>query len=300
MTLGAGAHPHRVSRPSLVQRVATTAGPPIRWLTRRAPTLVSKVFLHLHRSLVGDVEVPVSLGAFSMAVNPQDNCGGNLYYRGCYEPEQTQRFTELLRAVRPATFIDVGANIGYYTLLAASQGVPRVVAVEASPEIAAMLERNVALNRLSSRVHVVAAALADHDGTLTFWPNREDHNLGTGAVLRRPDLAGDECFEVRCHSGDSLFGDIAAGPVLMKLDVEGGELLVVEGMRGFLTRLRPTLAIEVHPVQLRLMGRTAEQLTAVLSDLGFALARLCDGREVSVSASASFGSDISWLIARPC
>ena len=232
--------------------------------------------------------------------------GGSSSARVSIEFLSVQRFFEkselaLVTAyLKPGmTAIDVGANIGYYTLLAATQGVPRVVAIEASPDIAATLERNVALNGLASRVAVVAAALADHDGALTFWPNREEHNFGTGAVLRRPDLGG-ESVEVRCHAGDSLFADITAGPVLMKLDVEGGELLVLQGMRKFLTRIHPTLAIEVHPVQLRSLGQSAEQLTEGLSALGFALTRLCDGREVSVSASDAFGLDIAWLIARPC
>jgi len=299
MTAVADAGGPGVSQPSLVQRFAAAVAPPIRWLTRRAPTVVSKLVLHLHRPLVGNTEIPVSMGALRILVNPQDNCGGSLYYGGCYEPEETQCFTRLLQEVRPSVFIDIGANIGYYTLLAAGRGVPRLVAVEASPRIAASLERTVALNALSSRIQVIAVALSDHAGTLTFWLNRQEHNFGTGSLIARPDLGESESVDVPCYSGDALFADIDTGRALVKLDVEGGELLVLHGMTKFLTRVRPTLAIEVHPLYLRSSGHSAEQLTKFLSDLGFTLARLSRGGEIALSGTESLGSDIFWLIARP-
>ena len=299
MTTAAGVGALGVSQRSLAQRFASAIGPPIRWLTRRAPTVVSKFFLHLHRPLVGDAELPVSIGALRILVSPQDNCGGSLYYSGSYEPEETACFTRLLQEVRPSVFIDIGANIGYYTLLAAGQGVPRAVAVEASPRIAASLQRNVALNGLSSRIKVIPAAISDRDGTLTFWLNRQEHNFGTGSLIPRPDLGECESIDVPCYSGDALFAHHAAGPTLVKIDVEGGEQFVLQGMARFLERVRPSLAIEVHPLQLRSFGHGAEQVTGFLSDRGFTLARLSDGREIELAATASLGSDIFWLIARP-
>jgi len=299
MTTAAGVGARGVSQRSLAQRFASAIGPPIRWLTRRAPTVVSKFFLHLHRPLVGDAELPVSIGALRILVSPQDNCGGSLYYSGCYEPEETRCFTRLLHEVRPSVFIDIGANIGYYTLLAASQGVPRLVAVEASPRIAASLQRNVVLNGLSSRVKIIPAAVSDREGTLTFWLNRQEHNFGTGSLIPRPDLGECESIDVPCFSGDALFADLAAGPALVKIDVEGGEQFVLQGMATFLERVRPSLAVEVHPVQLRSSGHSAEQVTGLLGDRGFTLARLSHGREIALSATESLGSDIFWLIARP-
>jgi|SRR5690349_15965347 len=283
----------------LLQRFAGAIAPPLRWVTRRAPSAVSKIVLHLHRPLVGDTEVPVSIGAFRILVNPQDNCGGSLYYGGCYEPEETACFTRVIDEVKPSVFIDIGANFGYYTLVAADRGVVRVVAVEASPRIAATLRRTVALNHLVPRVQVVAAALSDRDGTLTFWLNRQEHNFGTGSLLPRPDLGESESVEVPCHSGDALFAHLASGPTLVKVDVEGGEQLVLQGMTRFLARVRPTLAIEVHPLQLRSSGHSAEQLIRFLGDLGFVLARLTPAGEVAVAATESLGSEIFWLIARP-
>ena len=299
MTTAADVGARGVSQRSLAQRFAGAIGPPIRWLTRRAPTVVSKFFLHLHRPLVGDAELPVSIGALRILVSPQDNCGGSLYYSGRYEPEETRCFTRLLQEVRPSVFIDIGANIGYYTLLAAGQGVPRVVAVEASPRIAASLQRNVALNGLSSRIKVIPAAISDRDGTLTFWLNRQEHNFGTGSLIPRPDLGECESIDVPCYSGDALFAHHAAGPTLVKIDVEGGEQFVLQGMARFLERVRPSLAIEVHPLQLRSFGHGAEQVTGFLSARGFTLARLSDGREIELAATASLGPDIFWLLARP-
>ena len=293
MTTVAGA------RAGALQRLASAIAPPVRWLTRRAPSVVSKCFLHLHRPLVGDAEVPVALDGFRMLVNPQDNCGGSLYYRGCYEPEETACVTRLLAEVQPSVFIDIGANIGYYTLLAASRGVPRLLAVEASPRIAPSLQRNVAFNGLGSRIEIIPAALSDRECTLRFWLNRQEHNFGTGSLIPRPDLGESESIDVRCYSGDTLFAGVARGPALVKIDVEGGEQFVLQGMAGFLERIRPTVAIEVHPLELRASGHSAERVTEFLRDHRFTLARLAHGREIEVSATDQLGSAIFWLIARP-
>jgi FkbM family methyltransferase len=301
MTSVANAGAATADRLSLVQRFASAIAPPVRWLTQRAPPVISKFLLHLHRPLVGDAETAVSIGELRILINPQDNCGGSLYYSGCYEPEETLCFTELLQEVRPDVFVDIGANFGYYTLIAAGQGVPRVVAVEASPAIAGVLQRSVALNGLSSRIRVIPAALSDRDGTLTFWLNHQEHNFGTGSLIPRPDLGESESVDVPCYAGDTLLAEIAPGPgsVVMKLDVEGGELLVLQGMMNFLARVRPTLAIEVHPLQLRSSGHSAEQLTELLQGLGYRFSRVSRGRETNLAATDSLGSEIFWLIARP-
>jgi FkbM family methyltransferase len=257
--------------------------------------------VHFHRRLLGSVEVPVWLDGFRILVNPQDNCGGSLYYRGRYEPEETACFTRLLHCVNPSIFVDIGANLGYYTLTAVRQGVPRVIAIEASPPIAASLQHTVALNALTDRVRVVAAAMSDREGVFPFWLNRQEHNFGTGSLVRRADfgVAAGDCVPVWCHSGDELLAPIRAGPVLVKIDVEGAELIVLRGIRRFIARLRPTLTIEIHPFQLAALGQSPVEVITLLRGLDFRLTRLDRARETELSEADSFGASISWLIARP-
>src|SRR5580658_8459581 len=134
---------------------AQQLGYQLRKISQRLPDIGTKVIVHLHRPFVGNEYVPIQYGSFQIFVNPQDYCGGRLYYWGSYELAQTRSLTNLVDALRPGTFVDVGANIGYYSLLVAAKGVP-VIAVEASPQVVPALERSILLNRdLSTRIRLV-------------------------------------------------------------------------------------------------------------------------------------------------
>ena len=155
---------------------------------------------------------------------------------GTYEPEQTRVFQE---HVRPgATVLDVGAHVGYYTVLSAVLAGPRgaVWAFEPNPANARFLRRHVQINGLAN-VHVTEAAVAAAEGVARF-------DFGTGSGTGR--LAAGGALEVRTLRLDDFCDAHAVAPSAIKVDVEGAEREVLEGARDTLARHRPVLFLSTH------------------------------------------------------
>jgi FkbM family methyltransferase len=156
---------------------------------------------------------------------------------GGYEPERQLEFARLVR--EGDVVLDIGANVGFYTLLAARMVGPsgRVLAFEPLPDNLPVLRRHLAVNGLTN-VDVIPAAVASRSGSRRF-------NTGEyPATGQLSELGG---IEVDVVSLDDLR---AAGRLsrvdLMKIDVEGAELEVLEGARAVLEEFRPVVIMELH------------------------------------------------------
>jgi FkbM family methyltransferase len=155
---------------------------------------------------------------------------------GTYEPEQTALFEQLIRPGQ--TVLDVGANVGYYTLLASVLVGPegRVHAFEPEPRNAGFLRRHAQINRRRN-VTVQQAAVSDRAGTGRF-----DFGSGTGTG----HLADAGALEVRTVRLDDYCAEHGLAPSAIKIDVEGAEMSVLQGARGTLERHRPILFLSTH------------------------------------------------------
>ena len=187
----------------------------------------------------GQIETRTWFGA-RMAVSGGDMVGRYIAYFGIWEPSLT---AWLAQRLKPGdTFVDVGANIGYFTLLA-SQLVGRsgrVIAIEPSPANLELLEQNVSANR-AANVRIIPAAVSDAVSELTLYADGVNgmttldakwaglHSLPATAkvpVAPLPDLVGDE------------------RPAVIKIDVERHELPVLRSAAPLLGRC-PAVAVEV-------------------------------------------------------
>jgi FkbM family methyltransferase len=164
--------------------------------------------------------------------------GGKLLrvLNGSYEREQTRFFRD---RVRPGmTVLDVGAHVGYYTLLSArlvgTSG--RVVAFEPQPRNCAFLRGHVTANGLAN-VRVEEAAVADASG---FAPFQAGTGTGTGHLAESGSLA------VRTIRLDEFCRDHEVSPAVMKIDVEGAELSVLSGAAATIARTRPIIFLSTH------------------------------------------------------
>src|SRR5690606_26233032 len=155
---------------------------------------------------------------------------------GTYEPGQTRPAEELIRP--GATVMDVGAHVGYYTLLFSRLAGPagRVVAFEPNPRNLPVLRWHVARNRCGN-VRVEAAAAAERTGAARF---ERGGGSGTGR------LAESGAVEVRTIRLDDFMSAEGAGPDVVKIDVEGAELDVLRGAADMLRDARPTVLLSTH------------------------------------------------------
>ena len=159
-----------------------------------------------------------------------------------------------------ATVLDVGANVGAYTILFAlwaSEG--RVVAFEPSPDARAGLQRHVRLNGTGDRVAIEPLALAAETGTATF---RLHAFTGMDALDER---GGEGCIEVRTTTLDEYCAANDLRPDVIKIDVEGAELAVLRGARRTLASGAAAVFVEFHPAAWAATGLSAGDMRRELA-----------------------------------
>ena len=190
-----------------------------------------------------------------------------------FEPDVANVFTRALRA--GDVVADIGANIGYLTVLAALSVRPsgRVVAFEPDPANIERLRANLALNNCTN-VTVVEKAVSNRAGEVEFFINSD--NSGGNAlwdVSLFPENVKSQAtpkrIVVEATTLDAEWQRRGmAAPRLIKIDTEGAEQLIMEGGREVLAQTRFTIA-ELHSFGLPLLGCSQESLRATAEQLGY-------------------------------
>jgi FkbM family methyltransferase len=185
----------------------------------------------------------------------------HVYFFGVWEPNLS---AWLARRLKPGdTFVDVGANVGYFTSLAAHAVSPsrgQGIAVEPEPSIRSLLARNVALNAFSN-VRVIPEAATDVERDLASEVGGE-HDMGTTHTVSASSTAAQRGI-IRGRPLDDLLtlAERSAASVI-KIDIEGAELDAVHGLHLEHGGCRDDVEIvaEVAPERLAARGRTVESL----------------------------------------
>jgi FkbM family methyltransferase len=197
--------------------------------------------------------------------------------------------TAALRASLPpgGTFVDVGANWGYFSLVAAHAvgSAGRVVALEPDPRVHAELAANLARNGIRT-VAALAVAASDRAGEATLSGYAEaDRNRGVSSLVAAP--AGNApSFAVRTAALDDVM-DAHGIPSadLVKVDVEGAEELVLRGMaRGLAAGRYGRVLVELHPTQHPDPARLGTTIHGMMSAAGYAGGWLDTGPEAEREA----------------
>jgi FkbM family methyltransferase len=174
-------------------------------------------------------------------------------------------------------FMDIGANVGHFTLVAAQRVRPsgRLWPCSPIPRWRNSFAKNIARSGLSN-VAVVEAACSGANERRSFYL-ADASGIGTtgGSSFSGQNAETDTCVEVACLTVDQLVESTSSTRVgLVKIDVEGAEMMVLGGMTGTLTRFRPRLIIEIHPKKLESFGTKPGEVVGFIEGLGYRIAEI--------------------------
>ena len=214
------------------------------------------------RSVINDLsgERAVTRAGLRWELDMRHNLDRRLYAIGSYEAATVRAARACL--ARGDTILDIGANIGTFSLPLARAGFD-VVAVEPASDTVQRLHRHIEMNSLGGKVSVAHLALGSTEGTVQL-------RSGTSADVGLRTTMGEggvvECVVVR--RGDQLVEDLGIRPALIKIDVEGGEFDVA---RSLAATLRSTKAVIVEVVEAHQSraATSANELVQFLTAMGF-------------------------------
>lgn len=194
----------------------------------------------LHAS--AEPPILVQRGDYALYARPDDAAVGRHVIHGSYEPEIEALLRRLLRP--GMRVVDLGANLGFFTMLAACLVGPsgHVLAVEPNPDNVALIE---ASRQLNGFAHVTVAQLAAGRGIGLLMLNTS-HSNGTTYKMAEGLEGVMMARSVACVPLDALV-DATKRVDLIKIDVEGAEYNALLGAEGLLRRDRPTIVSEFSP-----------------------------------------------------
>jgi FkbM family methyltransferase len=197
-----------------------------------------------------------------------------IYFFGAYEADTVQWFRSMLRP--GLTMLDIGAHVGQYSLIAGAAVTPtgRVHSFEPNPASFRRLSTNLALNGFPhARAHPMA--LSNTTGSTTLYVPKSDNQ---GEASLQACVPGSDTATIRSMTADQWMetADLGTPPRvdLIKIDVQGFELRVVEGAQNLLRRFRPTILCEFEDRWLRLAGTSSVELKRAFRDLGYSVNRI--------------------------
>ncbi len=218
------------------------------------------------------------LDQYLMWVDLHDRYVSNGCLNNNWEPDETTFFISRLHT--GDTVLDIGANIGWFTLVAAKHIGPAgtIHAFEPRPITYSMLSKTVSQNGLRNFVHLWEYALSDSAGEVILnWAANTDNPGGSFVTTDKTGQAGHESVRVRAAKLDELLPDVA--PDVIKIDVEGAEPMVFSGAVNALGRRKPIILSELFPNQLlKVSGKTSAQYIQQMKDYGYSCYLLEGGK----------------------
>ncbi len=250
-----------------------------------APALITKVikagilvpllmlmstFIWIHGRLHGRFQaVATTLFGVKLDCALPDMIQTYIYLFGVWEPNLTRYIQQHL--AEGDTFVDIGANIGYHSLLASgcvgANG--HVVSVEASPYIFSALQKNLAQNDGTENVRAINRAVADHNGTIPMYRG-PSYNLGLSSTVEAKLLSA-ECEVDTILPEDILAADDTQNVRLVKIDVEGAEESILPAMTTFIEQCprQTEFLIELTPMRWGNKKLSSDTLLQAFQDAGY-------------------------------
>jgi FkbM family methyltransferase len=204
---------------------------------------------------------------FDLLLDPADYISVLLARDGFFEVPETELVTRILRT--KDTCIDAGSHVGYYSCLFAKlvgqKG--RLYSFDANPQACQSTRRNLALNG-SYSAEVIHAALGDCNGTVPFHISTDDQT-GLSSLAAIPTC--EVTISVPSLRLDTFLNERHVDSVrLLKIDVEGAEEIVLNGLGHFLSEhIIDYILVECFDERLRLLNTSTEAVAGVLKSAGY-------------------------------
>ena len=244
---------------SVIRAVQIYRAAGARKLVASAIRSVVWIFLSKARS-----EIKCRIHHFNFHLNALDaGISRELYIYGVHEPLTTHILMDI---VKPGmTVVDVGANLGYYTLLEARLVGPqgKVIAIEPYPRSVRFLRRNIVENEFSYIVSVVEAAVGDCEAYVDFAVSEKANwNRILDMSTSETDIS---TIKVKMIRLDDVVGNCPID--FIRMDIEGAEVKAIRGAFETITSSVPILCIELHPQIIN--PRELKHMLEILDGIGY-------------------------------
>ena len=203
---------------------------------------------------------------FYMQLNPTEHIQQQLFWYGYYEKDLGEILSKI---IKPGdVFIDIGANIGYFSLLVANNvSTAKVISFEPVREIFERLKENVAINDFKN-ITVFNAAVGEMKEEKELFVSGPD-NLGMSSFQQPGNFSGKKEI-VQVLVLDEWFQRAGLAKIdVIKLDVEGSELAALKGMKEILQSFKPIVIVEINPETLSMFDLAAHDIYDYLDNFNF-------------------------------
>ncbi|NQW30102.1 MAG: FkbM family methyltransferase [Ignavibacteria bacterium] len=218
-----------------------------------------------------------------MNIDASEFLQSHLFLYGSYELPTVKFIRSFLK--NGMTAVDVGAQIGYLTLVMATIDKSIAVhAVEPEPVNINKLKSNIALNCLRN-VTVHEVGLSDKDGGIRLYLSN-DHNAGTHSTVQNVANVSDNFVDINCYTLDSMMSDGRIKDChLIKIDVEGGELEVIKGALNTLSNSKPVIIMELSDALQNARGFSTMEFKRLMQDHGYSSFTISDSGKLILSST---------------
>jgi FkbM family methyltransferase len=209
----------------------------------------------------------VDVAGLTLWVDPASNFGSRLLNEGSYEADLTNFCRQLLQP--GATFFDVGANEGWFSMVACQAVGPngRVCAVEPQERLWTVILRNASLNRFANLTLLPFGVSREESfASMNLYPSLNSGSSNFNAVKRRFD----KVQKVTTTTLEKLIEQSRAERIdLMKIDIEGFELEALKSAGRHLGSTIRSLVVEIHPPLLAARGESEDEVLRLLNERGY-------------------------------
>jgi FkbM family methyltransferase len=194
----------------------------------------------------------------------------NIFLTGIYTQEKTELLYFLSSLRKGMTVLDIGANIGYYSLLAAARIAKngKVHSFEPVRETYSRLQQNITLNEFKN-IEAHRYIIHDHIGEMDIFV-ADKSNTGSSSLSRSMENFSNTVQKVQTITIDSYIKSRQIKSVdIVKIDVEGSELFVLKGMRNLLKRDNMKIFTEINGENLKKQNTTPQDIANLLKNYDY-------------------------------